>query len=229
MLTTEEIDTIFAFCERHFVRQYDLQVELVDHLANAIEVRRIKEPDLNIDSALESIHSGFGVLGFASFVNSRAAALEKKYDTMQKRLFLSYFEWPKAALTACLLSILLLAGKILSGETLYYLMAAAFFAAWLFDMVVMSGAIRSIKKQKKHLMLTSVNYQRSSLGAFGNLILLLSVHFADTIGSNPFLQYGSYICMVIIVVLYFFSTVSYQKVIHNVQSLARQQYPEAFA
>ena len=39
MLTDEQIAALFAFCEKHLVRHYDLQVELVDHLANAIETK----------------------------------------------------------------------------------------------------------------------------------------------------------------------------------------------
>jgi hypothetical protein len=36
-LTEDEVDRLFAFCAKHYVPEYDLQLELVDHLATAIE------------------------------------------------------------------------------------------------------------------------------------------------------------------------------------------------
>ena len=37
MLTKEQIDYLFDFCRVNGVKPYDVQVELVDHLANGIE------------------------------------------------------------------------------------------------------------------------------------------------------------------------------------------------
>ncbi len=36
-ITEQEINQIFDFTKKHYVEFYDVQVELVDHLANAIE------------------------------------------------------------------------------------------------------------------------------------------------------------------------------------------------
>jgi hypothetical protein len=36
-LNQEQIEALFRFCEKKSVRYYDLQVELVDHLAERIE------------------------------------------------------------------------------------------------------------------------------------------------------------------------------------------------
>lgn len=36
-LSAQQIDQLYAFTRQHFVEWYDLQSELVDHLANAIE------------------------------------------------------------------------------------------------------------------------------------------------------------------------------------------------
>jgi hypothetical protein len=38
-LTTSQIDKLFTFTRQHFGRYYDLQSELVDHLANSIEAQ----------------------------------------------------------------------------------------------------------------------------------------------------------------------------------------------
>ena len=38
-LTEAQIDELFSFCKRKGVKHYDLQIELVDHLASSIEQR----------------------------------------------------------------------------------------------------------------------------------------------------------------------------------------------
>jgi hypothetical protein len=53
-LTTSQIDKLFTFTRQHFVEYYDLQSELVDHLANSIEAqeqfpKRTFEEALNIE------------------------------------------------------------------------------------------------------------------------------------------------------------------------------------
>jgi len=45
MLTKEQIDYLFEFCRMKGVACYDVQVELVDHLANAIEKEVAEHPD----------------------------------------------------------------------------------------------------------------------------------------------------------------------------------------
>ena len=36
-LSAEQIERLYQFTRQHYVEYYDLQTELVDHLANAIE------------------------------------------------------------------------------------------------------------------------------------------------------------------------------------------------
>ncbi len=34
-LTDEQVNQLFVFCRKHYVHHYDVQVELVDHLAKS--------------------------------------------------------------------------------------------------------------------------------------------------------------------------------------------------
>jgi hypothetical protein len=43
-LTIEQIDRLSLFTRQHYVEWYDLQSELVDHLANAIETQWQENP-----------------------------------------------------------------------------------------------------------------------------------------------------------------------------------------
>lgn len=58
MLTNEQIQSLFTFCEKHFVKYYDVQVELVDHLANAVELEMQTNPKYSFERALEKVQVG---------------------------------------------------------------------------------------------------------------------------------------------------------------------------
>jgi hypothetical protein len=45
-LTTEQIEQIYLFTRQHYLEWYDLQTELVDHLAVAIETEWQENPSL---------------------------------------------------------------------------------------------------------------------------------------------------------------------------------------
>ena len=63
-LTSQHIDQLYKFTRAHYVEWYDLQTELVDHLANDIENIWKKEPNLSFDQAKNKAFKKFGVFGF---------------------------------------------------------------------------------------------------------------------------------------------------------------------
>ncbi|MBK7097092.1 MAG: hypothetical protein IPH58_00340 [Sphingobacteriales bacterium] len=106
MITEEQIQHLHRFCVKHYVRFYDLQLELVDHLVNAIEQKMDEYPKLNFKQALNEVYKGFGIFGFSRIVAERDLALRKNYRKNFTRSFLSYFTPPRVLLT-CLIFILL--------------------------------------------------------------------------------------------------------------------------
>ena len=46
-----KLESLYRFTRAHFVYHYDLQTELVDHMANAIEELQEKQPELTFDDA----------------------------------------------------------------------------------------------------------------------------------------------------------------------------------
>lgn len=106
MLTSEQIESLFTFCRKHYVYYYDVQVELVDHLANAIESEMESDPRISFEKALEKVHKSFGIMGFATVV----AEKEKMVLKQGRKLFWStikeQFTWPEVLLFFSLSSIL---------------------------------------------------------------------------------------------------------------------------
>ncbi|MFK5877933.1 MAG: hypothetical protein QM478_00400 [Flavobacteriaceae bacterium] len=101
-LTDQHIDELFKFTRQHYVEHYDLQSELVDHLANDIEVIWKEQPTLTFEQAKIISFKKFGIFGFMDVVEKRTAALEKKYWKMVWGIFKNFFKLPQIILTVAI-------------------------------------------------------------------------------------------------------------------------------
>ncbi len=108
MLTNEQVQYLHQFCVKHYVRYYDLQVELVDHLAEAIEAKLQANPSLDFDKALNEVYAGFGISGFAPVVAERMVALQKSGSKQWRKAFTSWFTVPRIIITAVIFLLLYL-------------------------------------------------------------------------------------------------------------------------
>ena len=52
-LNKEQIDRLYEFTRQHYVYWYDLQTELVDHMANSIETKWQQNPKIDFEDALQ--------------------------------------------------------------------------------------------------------------------------------------------------------------------------------
>jgi len=120
-VSREQVERLFAFTRQHFVEYYDLQAELADHLANAIEERWVQQPGLSFDEALNLEFKKFGVFGFMDVVEKRQLALSKKYY----RLIWQYFKK--------ILKPLPLIAMIAAGFTIYKLIT---FNYWIYTILL---------------------------------------------------------------------------------------------
>ena len=94
-LTNEQIETLFLFTQKKFVHYYDLQVELVDHLACSIEEEMEKDTTFSFEAALQKVYSRFGLFGFAHVVQQRERALEKQHRELWRKTIKGYFTLPR--------------------------------------------------------------------------------------------------------------------------------------
>jgi len=98
-VTTEETQKLFDFCRRHFVYHYDLQAELVDHLASSMEEQWQKNPELLFDKALQKTFRKFGITGFSKIKEQKLKELGRKYNRLLWKYLLDYFRWPRIIVT----------------------------------------------------------------------------------------------------------------------------------
>lgn len=98
-LTENQIQELYVFTRKHYVEWYDLQTELVDHLANDIETLREQNPETSFEKALDLTFKKFGVFGFADVIAKRQKALRRKYMNMSIQYLNEFFRLPKIILT----------------------------------------------------------------------------------------------------------------------------------
>jgi len=101
-VNAEQIDQLYTFTRQHFVEYYDLQTELVDHLANAIETQWQTHPQFNFDDALQIEFKKFGIYGFSDVVAERQKALSKRYTKLITLYLKEFFKLPRIILTIAL-------------------------------------------------------------------------------------------------------------------------------
>ena len=98
-LTEEQIEDLFAFCEEQDVKYYDVQIELVDHLASAIEQKWLEKPTLSYSKALWIVFDRFGLSGFRKIRRAKEKELRRKYLRLQWKHIAEFFRLPKIILT----------------------------------------------------------------------------------------------------------------------------------
>ncbi|MEO7444371.1 MAG: hypothetical protein ABIT96_02400 [Ferruginibacter sp.] len=93
-LTPGQVEFLFDFVRRKYVRYYDVQSELVDHLATAIEERLEKDTNADFHVALALVYSEFGLFGFSRIVQERETQTQKSSRKMLWQQALKFFSWP---------------------------------------------------------------------------------------------------------------------------------------
>lgn len=94
-LTNEQIQHLFAFTKKKYVRYYDVQAELVDHLAERIEEEITANPQLSYENALAKVYAEFGIFGFAKIVQQKEAEVLRSARRLWFNELLTFFTWPK--------------------------------------------------------------------------------------------------------------------------------------
>jgi len=99
-ITQKENEQLFKFCKNRYIFYYDVQIELVDHLASAIEQQWETDPDLLFEIALKNIYRKFGgITGFDKIKWKKRRELRRKYNRLLWKFFLEFYKLPKIIMT----------------------------------------------------------------------------------------------------------------------------------
>lgn len=225
-ISSEEINNLYVFTRKHFVEHYDLQTELVDHLANAIELRWKANPLISFDDALAAEFKKFGIFGFSDIVEQRTNALNKRYAKLIWRCFRSYFTLPKVMLTIALI----LAVRLLLGFNVY--------VAFGFYLIVQFGywykMLKNLKVLKKRQEETGRKWILEELifrgvaltGMAGLWLNFMQTVFEKTYTVNIGNEYTLWIMAFLFVLITLYNHIAVYIIPSKAEQYLKETYPE---
>ena len=132
-LTDEEIESLFDFCRKHYVPEYDLQIELVDHLASGIEEQWHENPEIPFPIARINTFEKFGFFGFSKIKEQKEKELRRKYRRLFWQYTLEFYKLPKVIMTIAL--TILLFSIYSFANSFYWVTGFIFISIIVFDLL----------------------------------------------------------------------------------------------
>ncbi|BAO75599.1 hypothetical protein [Winogradskyella sp. PG-2] len=170
-LTKAQIQQLYTFTQKHYVDWYDVQTELVDHLANGIENHLKQNPNTTFDSALNSEFKKFGVMGFSDVIEEKTKALNKRYRILVWKYYKGFFKLPKILLTLFLMWLIFFTLKTIDERVFVVIPTVLFITITpIWFLVVQTKRINKLKdKTGKKWLFDSVALQ------LGGLVYIINV------------------------------------------------------
>lgn len=224
-LTENQIEKLFIFTQKHFVEHYDVQTELVDHLANSIESTLESNPNMTFEEALKTEFKKFGIMGFSEIVEQKTNALDKRYRKMVWKQILDFFKLPKIILTAFLIYLLYFLIQNVENRTIVIMpIAVSLLAMHVFYLYKNSKMIKARKKDtgKKWLFETTV-LRMGGLIHFLNIGFYVPIFFEiNSQWTTPF----TFIFSVFLVIYYLAIYISIYIVTPKLKETLSNEHPE---
>lgn len=228
-LTVTQIEDLYTFTQKHYVEWYDVQTELVDHLANGIENQWVTNPARSFEDALNNEFKKFGIFGFQDLVEEKTKALNKYYRIQVWFYLKQFFKLPKIVLTFIFVWALFNSINFLEDKmTLIWGVVFVIFVAHIFHLVKFKISINKRKKKtgKKWLF-------ENCIIQLGGLIHVLYYvfYFRRFFDSNR--QWTSTttllvsICIVLYVLIFYISSVVIPKKLKEKMAIEHPEYKVA--
>lgn len=167
----DQIENLYQFTRAHFVEWYDVQTELVDHLANGIEAQWEGNPNLTFKECLNNEFKEFGVFGFSEVVEQKTNALSKYYIKEVFKHLKEYFKLPKVILTLSSVWILFKIMQVFENKD-YFVIPVVLL---VFSFVIIYAIKESIRLKKSYKATGKKWLFESITGQFGGFIHFLNI------------------------------------------------------
>ncbi len=98
-INQKETEKLFEVCKNYGVIFYDVQIEIVDHLASLIEEKWEETPELEFKQALKNAVLQFGKSNFTKMAREKEKEVGRKYNILLWKYFVEFYKWPKLLIT----------------------------------------------------------------------------------------------------------------------------------
>lgn len=223
-LTALQIQRLYQFVQQHYVEWYDVQTELVDHLANGIERQWEINTNVIFEDALQIEFKKFGVFGFQDLLEQKVKALTLCYRKEIWFHFKSFFKLPKIILILFAMWLLYTVLHALD-EKMYVLPSACavFYLVSMWHIVTLKKAIKQRKKETgKQWLFESVMIQMGGLISILNSAIVPQTFVNANQWTHTFVLMASIGLVLIGLCLY----ISIKIVPARLQAKLAEQHPE---
>lgn len=223
-LTETQIQALYKFTRQHYVYHYDVQSELVDHLANDIEQIWVAEPHLSFEQARDKSFKKFGVFGFMDFIESKQKQMNKRYWKIIWRFMKEWFAIPKVILTLFIFISIFLLLRIPFAD---YIILGLLVCAMIVELIAVYKIRKKKKKNKEKTFLLEAMI-RTSKNGYSGLIFVNIFNFAN-LTRTDFSQYSIYIQIgfaIVFTLLIILFQVSHYVLPQKAEELLQEIYPE---
>lgn len=223
-LNESQINQLYFFTRQHFVEWYDLQTELVDHLANAIETQWQTNPKRTFEEALQIEFKKFGVFGFMDVVEQRQAALSKKYAKIIWSHFKNFFCLPQIMGTLSAVAILFYILKIsFYSEIIVISLLTVLLIFFFFKLIRNTKKMKKINEQTgKKWLFKEILTGYGQTSGFMFLPLQTVYHFRSLFNDDLILFCGSFL----LVSLGIFQYIVLVIIPNKAEQYLKETYPE---
>ena len=219
-LSEDQTHALHQFVKSKYVDYYDVQMELVDHLACEIENVWATDKNIPFDQALSEVYKRFGIYGFSRIVQARESAIRRQNRLMWWREFKMFFKFPRITFSlALLLVITILASQ--TGTTAFVIVNTVFAVVCTVNELLRRNRFKPIKKIKM------ASWQFSGMAtSVVNVVVVLDLNFTirptlPDFDWNLFLPIVGYFCWI----AFWAGNRTFTVLMSN----QKKMYPEVFA
>ncbi|MGY0408553.1 MAG: hypothetical protein ACWIPJ_09410 [Polaribacter sp.] len=223
-LTQTQIQKLYKFTRKHYVEHFDVQTELVDHLANDIEEIWKENPILSFEEARDKSFKKFGIFGFMEVIEAKQKQLEKRYYKILWRYVKEWFTVLKISVTAVIFMVLFL---LTSSKLSKFFFVGIVLILSAVDIILVHQLTRKSKKRlqqkNKKWLLESIIFRTgsSSSGVLFCVFFQISLHVRTGIPMYAKLLLSGFITFAII-----YSYVTLVIIPKKAEELLEETYPE---
>ncbi len=99
-LNKDQIQEIKKFIHSRGFTHIEVELEILDHVASAVEQKLENDPQKPLDKAIKEVHAGFGVFGFAGIEEEKQKLISSLLKKEYQNVMLSYFKTSKVLIVA---------------------------------------------------------------------------------------------------------------------------------
>ncbi|WP_026776078.1 hypothetical protein [Polaribacter sp. Hel_I_88] len=226
-LTNPQIENLYKFTRQHYVYHYDVQTELVDHLANDIEEIWQAQPDLSFINARDKSFKKFGIFGFMDVVEAKQKQMNKRYWKILLRFAKEWFTLPKIITTALIFLGFFIVLQIPYSE---FILLGTLLIVIIFEMIMIYKVRKERKKKEKNN--EKIFLLEEMIGTTKNgftVMALVNLFNIINLTNFNFLEMETYLLVIIsfiLTVLCILFYVSNYVIPEKAEELLQETYPE---